>query len=55
MHHPEGVDRDQMFFRETEIRDLILAYQREPSAETRQAIVMEEHFIEVSDNRVVRS
>ena len=40
LHHPEGIDPDQIFFYETKIHDLILAYQREPSVETWQAIVM---------------
>jgi hypothetical protein len=40
MHHPEGIDPDQIFFHEAEIRDLILAYQREPSAEIWQKIVI---------------
>ena len=40
LHHPQGIDPDQIFFHETEIRDLILAYQREPAVETWQAIVL---------------
>jgi hypothetical protein len=30
MHHPEGIDPEQIFFHEAQIRDLILSYQREP-------------------------
>jgi DNA-directed RNA polymerase specialized sigma subunit len=40
MHPPEGIDPDQIFFHEAKIRDLILAYQRERTAETWQAIVI---------------
>jgi hypothetical protein len=39
-HHPEGIDPDQMFFCETQVHDLILAYQRDGDPETWQAIVM---------------
>src|SRR6516162_8864123 len=41
LHHPEGIDPDQMFFNETRVHELILSYQRDPDPETWQAIVME--------------
>jgi hypothetical protein len=40
LHHPEGIDLDQMFFDESRVHDLILAYQRDGAPETWQAIVM---------------
>jgi hypothetical protein len=40
LHHPEGIDPDQMFFDEARVHALILAYQRDPDPETWQAIVM---------------
>src|SRR6516225_8606419 len=40
LHHPEGIDPDQMFFNETRVHELILSYQRDPDPETWQAIVM---------------
>src|SRR3974390_2125214 len=40
LHHPEGIDPDQLFFDETRVHELILDYQRQQSAETWQAIVM---------------
>jgi hypothetical protein len=40
LHHPEGIAPEAMFFREKEVRDLILEYQRSASPETWQAIVM---------------
>jgi hypothetical protein len=40
LHHPEGIDPDQMFFDEARVHDLILAYQRNGDPETWQAIVM---------------
>ena len=39
LHHPEGINPDQMFFRETVVRNLILDYQRQANPETWQAIV----------------
>jgi DNA-directed RNA polymerase specialized sigma subunit len=41
LHHLEGIDPDQMFFDESRVHNLILSYQRDASAETWQAIVME--------------
>jgi DNA-directed RNA polymerase specialized sigma subunit len=38
--HPEGIEPDQIFFHEAEIHDLILAYQRDPTPEIWQAIVI---------------
>jgi hypothetical protein len=29
MHHPEGIEPDRIFFQETQVRNLILDYQRE--------------------------
>ena len=40
LHHPEGINPDQMFFHEAQVHDLILDYQRQASPETWQAIVM---------------
>jgi DNA-directed RNA polymerase specialized sigma subunit len=40
LHHPEGINPDQMFFQETRVHELILDYQRQASQETWQAIVM---------------
>jgi hypothetical protein len=40
LHHPEGIDPDQMCFDEARVHALILAYQRDGDPETWQAIVM---------------
>jgi hypothetical protein len=40
LHHPEGIEPGRIFFHEEQVRNLILDYQREPSPETWQAIVM---------------
>jgi hypothetical protein len=39
LHHPEGIDPEQMFFQEEKVHDLILSYQRDPDPETWQRIV----------------
>ena len=40
MHHPEGIEPGRMFFHETQVRELILEYQRSGNPETWQAIVL---------------
>ena len=40
LHHPDGIEPDRIFFHETQVRDLILEYQRSANPETWQAIVM---------------
>ena len=40
LHHPEGIEPDRIFFHEEEVCNLILEYQREPSPETWQKIVL---------------
>jgi hypothetical protein len=34
LHHPDGIDPDQMFFCEKEVHELILSYQRDGDPET---------------------
>jgi hypothetical protein len=40
LHHPEGIEPDRMFFHEETVRNLILEYQREPTPQTWQGIVV---------------
>jgi hypothetical protein len=40
LHHPEGINPDQMFFDEAKVHNLILAYQGDGKPETWQKIVI---------------
>ena len=40
LHHPEGIDPDQMFFQESKVHELMLSSQRDSDPQTWQAIVM---------------